>query len=385
MKLRILVYPFDEGPYQELLYREMRTLGANVRYLKGPTPSATANLLLTPLVLAMWRARGYRVLHLHWVWPFRLPRRGGGRALPRLMQLLFGWWLGWSKRLGFKIVWTAHNLLPHAPVFYDDVAARRTLLGAADLVLVHSVAAGQELRRMTGVPFKELLLPLGPYSADLRSADAVRDRYGVTSDERLLSFFGVVQPYKGVADLLEAFTSGPIPGARLLVVGDCPDPLYRRQLEKIALVSPGTVRLQFGRVSDSELAEILAAADLVVLPFREVTTSGSLQLALSMGRPVLIPDLSAFEHLPSDAVLRYDGSVTGLRAALVEACGASVSKLGELAKNGQEFAARESWSEIARNAMAALSGLFDIESGVPAHRPTEVISDPPRTVGTQPP
>ena len=61
---------------------------------------------------------------------------------------------------------------------------------------------------------------------------------------------------------------------------------------------------------------MLAAADVVVLPFRRVTTSGSAMLALSHGRPLIVPDLPGLADLPDEAVLRYDGGVPELIAAI---------------------------------------------------------------------
>ena len=61
---------------------------------------------------------------------------------------------------------------------------------------------------------------------------------------------------------------------------------------------------------------LLAAADVVVLPFRRVSTSGSALLALCHGRPLIVPDLPGLADLPGQAVLRYDGSRPGLAAAL---------------------------------------------------------------------
>ena len=42
-------------------------------------------------------------------------------------------------------------------------------------------------------------------------------------------------------------------------------------------------------VPDGEVQHYLLAADAVVLPFKEILTSGSAMLALSFGRPVVAP------------------------------------------------------------------------------------------------
>src|SRR5205085_5399609 len=49
------------------------------------------------------------------------------------------------------------------------------------------------------------------------------------------------------------------------------------------------IRLELREIGDDELQLFLNAADLVVLPYERVLNSGSALLALSFGRPVLVP------------------------------------------------------------------------------------------------
>ncbi len=146
--MRVLVFPRDDpNPYQRLLYGEMERLGTRVSYLGRLTPSRTLNLLLLPLEVAVRRAGGARLVHLHWVFGFGLP--GGSRfaGMRRLAQAWFTLWLRTTRLLGVRIVWTAHNVLPHSPVFADDIAARRALVAASDLVLAHSAVGPGGSRR----------------------------------------------------------------------------------------------------------------------------------------------------------------------------------------------------------------------------------------------
>ena len=108
-----------------------------VRYLDGPTSSQTVNLLALPFLLVWHRARGVRLLHIHWVHPFLLAWARGDRTRGAV-QRGFELFLALADALGYRIVWTAHNLLPHVPVFRDDVAARRALLAHSDAVIAHS-------------------------------------------------------------------------------------------------------------------------------------------------------------------------------------------------------------------------------------------------------
>src|SRR5690606_5318779 len=59
-------------------------------------------------------------------------------------------------------------------------------------------------------------------------------------------------------------------------------------VERAAAGDP-RIRLDLGHLDDDRLTSWLAAADLVALPYRRILNSGAALLALSAGRPVLVP------------------------------------------------------------------------------------------------
>ena len=71
------------------------------------------------------------------------------------------------------------------------------------------------------------------------------------------------------------------------------------------------VRLDLRFLPDDVLPVVLAAADLIVLPYRRIQNSGSAILALSANRPVLVPDLGAMRELQDDVGERVGSSVRG--------------------------------------------------------------------------
>jgi glycosyltransferase involved in cell wall biosynthesis len=384
--MKIMVLPReDTNPYQRLLYGEMRELGVQVSYLGRLTPSRSLNLLLLPAEVAARRLRGARLLHLHWVYAFALPGSDRFPVLRRLAQAWFGVCLGTARLAGVRLVWTAHNVLPHAPVFADDAAARRTLVGACDLVLAHSPAALAGLAALGAVPRRAAVIPHGPFApalsalppvallpaAPLPGAPAPAARPpdasppGAGGGPRQFLFFGKVAPYKGVEDLLAAFAALPdvLPAgvaARLTIVGGCADPALGAALAAAADACGGRVTLRLERVSDAEATACLSAADAVVLPFREVTTSGSAIQALCHGRPLIVPDLPALADLPAGAVVGYDRTVPGLTAALARLASASVGELAAMSAAATEYAQTLAWPQIAaqttREMKAVLTG-----------------------------
>jgi glycosyltransferase involved in cell wall biosynthesis len=361
--MRILVLPRDPNPYQRLLYGEMERLGVRVTYIGSLTRSQTLNVLLLPLEVAAHRVAGARLIHLHWVFAFALP---GTRQLPTLRRVAHVWFLIWLRTcqvLGMHLLWTAHNVLPHGPVFANDVSARRALVEASDLVVAHSQSALDELTALGAVPRRSVVIwhgPLGP----ARFASLPGD-HGASRMERRFLFFGGVHEYKGVDDLLTAFAALPDDiVAHLTVAGKCEDPRLRSRLYALARQAGDRVLLRLERVPDEEVGQILAAADVVVLPFKQVTTSGSAMLALSHGRPLVIPDLPGLADLPSQAVLRYNGEVPALVTAMVQLARSDDEILAAMSAAARRYACRVTWQEIAQRTLAEMySVLGDVREG----------------------
>jgi len=355
--MKVLVFPRDDGnPYQRLLYGEMERLGTRVSYLGRLTPSRTLNLLLLPVEVMARRAAGARLVHLHWVFGFGLPGAERFPSVRRLARAWFTLWLRITRLIGVHLVWTAHNVLPHAAVFADDVAARRTLVQACDLVLAHSGSALTGLAALGATPRNSAVIPHGPL-APVSPAASLRAP-GSGRGPRRIVFFGKILDYKGVEDLLDAFAAVPADAAaELIVAGQCDDQPTRSRLQRSA---GERVVLRLERVPEPEIAPLLTSADAIVLPYRRVTTSGSAMLALAYGRPLILPELDAFDHFPQEAIVRYDGTREALTSALTWVARAGTPALAAMAAAAREYAATLSWPDIAartRSEMASVLGL----------------------------
>jgi glycosyltransferase involved in cell wall biosynthesis len=360
--MRIAVFPRDRNPYQRLLYGEMTKWGVAIRYLGERTRSHTVNVLLLPADVVAARLAGATILHVHWMYRFVLPappaQGEGGR---RVMQL-WAWLLPrWARLLGMTVVWTAHNALPHDRIFGDDRAARRQLVAACDLVLAHDAAVLRELAAFGARPKRSAIVSQGAYVGQYppgAGRDAARAALGAGPQNVVMLFFGRIAAYKGVEDLLAAVDKAVASGQVVLrIVGECPDPSLRRRIESLAAVYGPAVRLEFRHAPDVEVADLFAAADVVVLPFRSVSNSGSALLAMTFGRPVVVPHLAAFDEFPAQACVRYDGTVEDLRAALAGLTepGAATALAARAEGPAFAFAEARSWRRCAKETYAALS------------------------------
>jgi glycosyltransferase involved in cell wall biosynthesis len=377
-QVKVVALPRDANPYQELLYGQMRELGAHVGYVPEPTRSHSVNLLLLPLTLVWCRLRGYSVLHLHWVYRFVLPVFGHRPSVRSLMERWFALVLLTARLAGLKLVWTAHNVLPHEQVFRDDRRARRLLLRRCDAVLVHTPVAARDLAELAGpdgLPATQVVAH-GPYTdvygRPVTAAEA-RNRLGLPEDARVLLFFGIVQAYKGVEDLVAAVAAltaaDRLPhGVRVLMAGRCDDALLRRRLER-AVEDAGladVVQLHLGHVPDDQVSTFFYAADAVVLPFRTVTTSGSALLPASFGRLVVVPSLPGLTDLSGGGVEFFDPGLPGLQSALVRLFSRSTAELLAEGERGRQRLGQLDWSTAARATLLLMHQLVDSDNTDPA-------------------
>ena len=234
--VRVLVAPKDENPYQQFLYEEASALGAEICFEQGPSHSQSLNLLLAPLMLVRYRVRGFRILHIHWIFQFSLPWARRAAPARLAMQWWFWFYLFCAKRLGFRIVWTAHDLLPHDPVFFDDSRARQYLIARSEVVIALSSASAAQLVELGAVDVQ--VIPFGsyadPYPRTLGREDA-RGQLGLGPQDIAVLLIGKIEHYKGADLLLRAAAALPLSSpVKVVVAGACHDPHYRASLSEIA-------------------------------------------------------------------------------------------------------------------------------------------------------
>jgi glycosyltransferase involved in cell wall biosynthesis len=237
-------------------------------------------------------------------------------AVPAHLVLLRALGRGRSRPRTAAVV---HNVLPHEPHPGARALVRR-FLRAVDRVVVHSLQQADEARRL--VPTVDVrVAALPPHLPGGPPAPRV-DHDGPT---RLLCL-GIVRDYKGVDLLLEALASAP--GPTLTVAGELWGEAGRRVRQLAA--DPrlrGRVSLREGYVPAAELPTLLAAHDVLALPYRSATGSQNALLGHRHGLAVLATRTGTFGTDVRDGVdgLLVDaGEVGALAAALTRLADRSV-------------------------------------------------------------
>ncbi len=339
--LRAILLPsYTWNPYQRLLAAALREQGVEATVVsEWPERS--------PL-LGAWQAHGKPdVVHLHWIHDFL----GGSKGRPSRRNVLwFDWQLRMLKARGTRIVWTVHNLKGHeaggdpreAGGDPREADAHRAIIERADAVILHCHRAREALvelyRPSAAAQARMHVVPHGSYvrqyDVDADPA-AARAALGLPERGTVFGFVGSIRGYKGVGELVEAFTASHDlgPDARLLICGKPLPARIGRELEERAATDSRIV-LRLERIPEEDLSRVLRAADVVVLPFRDILTSGSAILALSHGRPVVVPALGCLpESLPAEATFLYGpDDPDALAGALHRAAGADLAAMGVRAR-----------------------------------------------------
>lgn len=325
----------EANPYIELLSDGLAQAGVAVRLIQEPgddgLPAAARQVDLVHLHwLELWGRPAYASLAglAGWGAPGRGLRRWLEPALnsePRFarrrqhfLDRFFAALEAYQAR-GGRVVYTVHNLAQHEGEGGQvERLAMQRLLALADGLHVHAAYMADEVQRIldssspgrasssvpagpTGPAPAIAVIPHGhyidAYPNTVSRADARRALDLPQSTQRSPStaylFLGLIRPYKGLEELLPAFRSLPDPTARLLVAGRPRPADYAARLAGQVASDP-RVRWHPQFVPAQEVQLWMNAADAVVLPYRQITTSGAAMLAWSFGKPVIAPALPAF-------------------------------------------------------------------------------------------
>ncbi len=243
-------------------------------------------------------------------------------------------------------VLTAHDVLPREPK-PGQLAGQKALYQRMDAVVVHSEHGAGRLREL-GIENVHVI-PHGAFDA-LAAVDGkppLEPRGGP-----VVLFFGLIRPYKGVDVLLDAWRRADRPdGAELWIVG-------KPRMDAGFVQGPG-VRTALRFVSGAELAGAFRAADLVVLPYREIDQSGVLFTALAFGKPLLLSAVGGFPEIAATgaAELVPPGDADALAQALSDLLGDEPRRARMAAAAAAAAAGPFSWDAIAERTLALYSGL----------------------------
>jgi glycosyltransferase involved in cell wall biosynthesis len=235
------------------------------------------------------------------------------------------WFLEFCRKRGSKVVLSVHDLLPHdtgetyKPTFLE-------LYQMADRIICHSDHIRARLGTEFSVPEEKVaVIPHGPFFYDLAATgpEQTPPSFDAEPGRMLVLWQGIISPYKGVDLLLRAWQQVEAHGGdcRLVIAGTGAPELLEQIREQVKSLELKRVKLQLRFISTQELVALYRAADVVVYPYRAITTSGALATGLALGKAIVASDLPVFRELLTDrenALLVDPQNSAELAGALME-------------------------------------------------------------------
>ncbi len=331
----------DTNPYGNLLADGLARLGVDVTYSDRHDE-------------AWIREHAGQFDVMHWHWPSHEYQRRTETETRAAMEALVGE-LRVARDLGWRLVWTAHNLYPHDRTFHAiDREFRSRLVELSTALIAHCDVAAEALRTEFQPSAPIHVIPHGHFIDVLPASVARADEraaLGIPPDAFAYGFIGNLLPYKGLEELIDAYRAVD-PGDAWLLISGGVQPEYGRQLRASLLDHPRIVLRTFDYAPGEAFVRVLEASDVIVLPFRASTTSGSLVQALSWPRPAIVPAMGCLptQMSPDAGILYSPDDPMGLEDAM--------RRIREIDLEGARAAAWRSatavdWDEIARRTLEA--------------------------------
>ena len=193
---------------------------------------------------------------------------------------------------GIHVRFLCHNVSDHSPRLWKAFLTRCALRSGSSYI-VQSHAEADQLRGELGA----VAVAICPHPVESNFPPPSVDLPRRAKLEAL--FFGLVRPYKGVEDLINAVDQLSDADIMLTIAGEVW--AEKDQLESLVANSTATkkIELVLRYIDDQEAANMFARSDVVVLPYRSVTGSGVLGNAWHFGKPVVASDLGSLKELVS--------------------------------------------------------------------------------------
>lgn len=204
------------------------------------------------------------------------------------------------RRRGVRTALAIHDVLPHYPRPWSR-AEYSWYYRQFDALVVHSQSACDAVRAMN-VHTPVAVIPHGVYDLfrlRMPPPAQARQRLGLSPQDRVVLFFGHLEPRKGLGPLLDAARALVARTDIKFVVAGSNDlaahgPQWQARLDQARRLP--NVLIHDRRIPFEEVEDYFCAADVVALPYLEGTTSGVLKLAIAFGKPVVASTVGDLPH-----------------------------------------------------------------------------------------
>jgi glycosyltransferase involved in cell wall biosynthesis len=208
-----------------------------------------------------------------------------------------------------KVVYTAHNILPHTCKPFDK-KLYKIIYHTVDSIIVHTYDSKMELMKYFHVDENKIyVIPHGllKYNMDeekiLLAKDHFNEKYD-TNNKIVIVSLGVQSFYKGSDIIAQSWIENESlhsnMNLKLLIFGK------NQNIDFSKLNKFTNVHIENRFLTDEEFIAVLNLSDIILLPYRKISQSGVLLTALSERVPVIISDIAGLKEAISIADIGWN-------------------------------------------------------------------------------
>ncbi len=216
----------------------------------------------------------------------------------RKMHIQYFAMMSYAKYLGIPVCLTIHDVLTMESM-YIDPAAIELLYSLGDSFIVGNEGEKEKLQFYFNVKKESIVVaPHGPYTMfdnHKYEPESAKKELGLDGKTVVL-FFGQIRPNKGLKHLIKSLPliSEKNKDVILYISTDLhlSTPELNEYLKRIESTGTGAnIRIVREYIPSSEIEKVFKAADVVALPYTQVSQSGVLNLAFAFKKPVIVSDV----------------------------------------------------------------------------------------------
>lgn len=317
-------------------------------YINKPliTKGFSYGLSLYKLFLFFWKYRPL-IVHVNWI---RIPR-------------LEYWYYRLTKRVfGFKLVYTAHNVLPHnTGNKYSNIYKK--IYELTDAVIVHSRYTREEMNNLGVDSNKVHVIKHGAFEkADNKGAQDLDFRKQYHLEGKIIfTIVGTQSTYKGTDLAIDAWVSSPVLSASNNVVLVIMGKNFNLDYSKAKQTSNIIIIDRF--FTNEEHSSLLEATDVLLLPYRSISQSGVLLHSLSYHIPLIVSRVGGLAETLEEANIGWSikpDNMDELREAieLLVKHPDEISKVKEDESEWVKILKYYSWEDIGQNTKRLYLGIL---------------------------
>lgn len=195
-----------------------------------------------------------------------------------------------KKKTKLKVIYTAHNVLPHdtGNKYYSIF---KKIYLEVDKLIVHTINTKSTIMEKFGIENEKIkIVPHGKLG---------KEHYKISnnhlSKERItLLFIGEIRENKGIDILINSWNDKLDLKYNLIIAGRAKDEI-KNMLKKLQKFK--NVKLDIRFLEDEEFEKYIINSDIILLPYREISQSGVLMSAINYRKHVIISDRGGLKDI----------------------------------------------------------------------------------------